>query len=173
MQNQEFSTVVGAFIELDSDISIFVGSNNSGNTSATQAIHAFVAGTKDRFSVYDFSSACWKIFDETGDSDADGSAGLPTISLDLWFEVSTNELHLVIPLLPSTAWSGTEVGIRIEFAATNPVELLTTFRTIRVDALAKAAALEQRQNENYVPWPRSLMDLRKHHPNMISSRSGS
>ena len=41
-------------IELASDISIFVGSNNSGKTSATQAISAFVSGVKDKFSLYDF-----------------------------------------------------------------------------------------------------------------------
>lgn len=33
-----------AHIELADDISIFVGSNNSGKTSATQAIHAFITG---------------------------------------------------------------------------------------------------------------------------------
>jgi predicted ATP-dependent endonuclease of OLD family len=158
---RNFRRLRDAFIELDSNISIFVGSNNSGKTSATQAIHAFVAGTKDRFSLYDFSSACWKTFDQIGDSEADGSAGLPTISLDLWFEVSTNDLHLVIPLLPSTAWRGTEVGIRIELAAMNPVELLATFRATRSKAVAKAAVLEQRQNEKYVPWPRSLTDYLK------------
>ncbi|WP_339030437.1 ATP-binding protein [Bradyrhizobium symbiodeficiens] len=158
---KNFRRLRDAFIELDSDISIFVGSNNSGKTSATQAIHAFVAGAKDRFSLYDFSSACWKVFDQIGDSEADGSEGLPSISLDLWFEVSANDLHLVIPLLPSTAWNGTEVGIRIEFAANNPVELLTTFRATRADALAKAAALTPRENEKYVPWPRSLTDFLK------------
>ena len=51
-------------IELASDISIFVGSNNSGKTSATQAVHAFTSGSKDKFSLYDFSSSCWKDFDK-------------------------------------------------------------------------------------------------------------
>ncbi len=41
-------------ISLDADISIFVGSNNSGKTSATQAIHAFVHASKECFSLYDF-----------------------------------------------------------------------------------------------------------------------
>ncbi|MGI8486925.1 AAA family ATPase [Pectobacterium polaris] len=38
-----------AHIELADDISIFVGSNNSGKTSATQAIHAFVTGGEGPF----------------------------------------------------------------------------------------------------------------------------
>lgn len=153
-------------IELASDISIFVGSNNSGKTSATQAISAFVSGAKDKFSLYDFSSACWKSFDEVGEPTPEGTESpeqpkLPSISLDLWFEVTESDLYLVIPLLPSSLWVGTQVGIRIEFAARNPTELLQKFRASRADAQAKAAVLEKRENEKYVPWPKSLTDYLK------------
>ena len=65
-------------IELASDISIFVGSNNSGKTSATQVICAFVSGSKEKLSLYDFSSACWKEFDELGDL-PDDSANQPEL----------------------------------------------------------------------------------------------
>lgn len=150
-------------IELDSDISIFVGSNNSGKTSATQAIHAFVRASKERFSLYDFCSICWNEFDELGNLPADAELphALPTISLDLWFEVAAADLALVLPLLPSTDWQGTQVGIRIEYAARNDNELLDTFRTIRETALTQAAALPARENEQYVPWPKSLTDYLK------------
>lgn len=150
-------------IELASDISIFVGSNNSGKTSATQALYTFASGSKDKVSLYDFSSACWKNFDVIGDLAEDGAEPpkLPSISLDLWFEVTANDLYLVIPLLPSTAWNGTQVGIRIEFAPRNPLELLGKFRTVRAEAQTKAAALEKRANEKYVPWPKSLSDYLK------------
>ena len=87
-----------AHIELADDISIFVGSNNSGKTSATQAIHAFITGGRDRFSLYDFSSPCWKRFDEAGninlaDPIPEGFS-LPSIDLDLWFEVAAADLLL-------------------------------------------------------------------------------
>ena len=122
-----------------------------------------MSGAKDRFSLYDFSSACWKDFDELGNH-LDGCAvqsEVPSISLDLWFEVAASDLYLVIPLLPSTAWHGTQVGIRIGFAAAYPMELLRRFRTARADAQAKAAALDRRENEKYVPWPKSLTDYLK------------
>jgi predicted ATP-dependent endonuclease of OLD family len=150
-------------IEFASDISIFVGANNSGKTSATQALYAFASGVKDKFSLYDFSSACWKEFDAAGDF-PEGHVGqleLPSISMDLWFEVTENDLYLVIPLLPSTAWRGTQVGIRIEFSPQNSVELLEKFRTARTEAQTMAAALEKRENEKYVPWPKSLTDYLK------------
>lgn len=119
-------------IELASDISIFVGANNSGKTSATQAIYAFASGSKDKFSLYDFSSSCWKEFDDLGNPRADGvvEPDLPSISLDLWFEVTASDVAFVIPLLPSlptTAWQDTQVGIRIEFAVRNQAELLRKF----------------------------------------------
>ena len=150
-------------IELASDISIFVGSNNSGKTSATQVLYAFASGSKDKFSLYDFSSACWKDFDALGNLPEGGEEQqeLPAISLDLWFEVAASDLYLVIPLLPSTVWHETQVGIRIEFAARNPVELMGRFRTARAAAQTKAAALEKRENEKYVPWPKSLTDYLK------------
>ncbi len=147
-------------IELASDISIFVGPNNSGKTSATQAIHTLASGSKEKFSLYDFSSFCWKEFDRLGnqpEEDAEGAV-LPSISLDLWFEVKAADLVAVIPLLPSTAWQGTQVGIRVEFAARSQTELLANFRLARREAEAKAAALERRENEKYVPWPKSLTD---------------
>jgi hypothetical protein len=150
-------------IDLASDISIFVGSNNSGKTSATQALLAFVSGSKDRFSLYDFSSACWKDFDNLGNLvDGEGQhPELPSIILDLWFEVEATNLSLVIPLLPSTAWHGTEVGMRIEFGPRSSAELLAKFRAARRDGQIKAAALPHRENEKYVPWPKSLTDYLK------------
>ncbi len=151
------------YIELASDISIFVGSNNSGKTSATQALYAFASGSKAKFSLYDFSSACWKDFDVLGNLPEGGAEQpeLPSISLDLWFEVAVSDLYLVMPLLPGIAWQGTQVGIRIEFAPRNCVELLGKFRTARAEAKEKVAALEKRENEKYVPWPKSLTDYLK------------
>ncbi len=81
-------------IELASDISIFVGANNSGKTSATQAIRMFLSGAKTQFSMFDFSSHTWKKFDELGDMPEGTETGeAPTISLDLWFEVAADDLY--------------------------------------------------------------------------------
>jgi predicted ATP-dependent endonuclease of OLD family len=146
-------------IELAADISIFVGANNSGKTSATQAIQTFLAGAKDRFSLFDFSSHTWKELDAVGamPPENDLAAVLPTISLDLWFEVTANDLHLVLPILPSTAWQGTQVGIRIEFAPANTAELMHRFRAATGDGQARAAALEGGAG-SYLPWPKNLSD---------------
>lgn len=103
-------------IDLASDISIFVGANNSGKTSASHALQLFMAASRERFSVHDFSAECWATMDAFGDG-VDGTV-LPTISLDVWFHVDAPDLHRVVDLLPSLAWEGTLVGLRVEFAAT-------------------------------------------------------
>ncbi|WP_230690533.1 AAA family ATPase [Pseudomonas aeruginosa] len=149
-----------AHIELANDISIFVGSNNSGKTSATQAIHAFIAGGRDRFSLYDFSSSCWKIFDEAGSINLSEPVSegfsLPSIDLDLWFEVAAPDLYLVIPLLLSTAWEGTKVGIRVSLAARNPINLIQNYQEAKAKGAEQAAELPP--GSQYVPWPRSMTD---------------
>jgi predicted ATP-dependent endonuclease of OLD family len=155
---RNFRRLRDAHIELASDISIFVGANNSGKTSATQAIQMFLNGGRDAFSLYDFSSHIWPLFDEIGDREGDVEDDeMPTVSLDLWFEISAADLYLVIPLIPSTLWSGKLVGVRIELAPKSVVELLQRYRAARDEGRANAAVLENGPGD-YVPWPKSLSD---------------
>lgn len=146
-------------VELGSDISIYVGANNSGKTSATQAIQMFLSGSEERFSLFDFSSRTWKILNALGEADPvnDSEASIPSISLDLWLEVSANDLYLVMPILPSSDWEGTQVGIRIEFAAANSQILLQRFREKRKEGLDRVVALSGGAGA-YVPWPKNLTD---------------
>ena len=153
---QNFRRLRNVHVELASDISIFVGANNSGKTSATQAMQMFLSGGKDAFSLYDFSSHIWPLLDEIGEREGEiTETEFPTISLDLWFEVGAEDLYLVIPILPSTAWAGTLVGVRVELAPKNIGELIQRYRDARDDGRAKAAALVGGAGD-YVPWPKSL-----------------
>lgn len=157
---KNFRRLKDAHIELDDEISIFVGSNNSGKTSSTQAIHAFVAGGKERFSLYDFSSSCWSEFDEAGNINLSEPIPeefkLPSIDLDLWFEVAAADLYLVIPLLPSTAWEGTKVGIRISLTPKNAIAVVQNYQLARSKAAAEVEDLPP--GSEYIPWPRSMTD---------------
>lgn len=157
---RNFRRLKDAHIELAEDISIFVGSNNSGKTSATQAIHSFITGGRDRFSLYDFSSSCWKVLDDAGninlaDPIPEGFS-LPSIDLDLWFEVAAPDLYLVIPLLPSTAWEGTKVGIRVSLTARNALNLIQNYQVAQAKGAEQVAELPPRSQ--YIPWPRSMTD---------------
>lgn len=153
---RNFRRLRDVHVELASDISIFVGANNSGKTSATQAMQMFLSGGRDAFSLYDFSSHVWPVLDEIGEREGEiADVEFPTVSLDLWFEVGAEDLYLVIPILPSTAWAGTLVGVRVEFAPKNIAELIQNYRAARDDGRTKAAALVGGAGD-YVPWPKSL-----------------
>lgn len=156
---QNFRRLRDVTIELASDISIFVGSNNSGKTSATQAIMMFLSGAKDRFTLFDFSSYTWRQLNELEAAAPidDASAELPKITLDPWFEVNAADLYLVMPILPSSAWEGNMVGMRIELTARSSSELLERFRQRKAAAVEKANALPDGPGD-YKPWPNSLSD---------------
>ncbi len=155
---RNFRRLRDVHVELASDISIFVGANNSGKTSATQAMQMFLSGGKDSFSLYDFSSHVWPMLDEIGERVGEiADNDVPSVSLDLWFEVGADDLYLVIPILPSTAWAGTLVGVRVELVPKSVTELIQRYRAARDDSRAKAAALDNGPGD-YVPWPKSLSD---------------
>lgn len=144
-------------IELANDISIFVGANNSGKTSATQALRMFVAASE--FSIFDFHSSCWNAFDLAGETDGDGETrtSLPTIGLDLWFQVEAGNLHRVIDLLPSLDWENSLLGLRVEFAPKDEASLLANYRTAKASAVAKLGE-PATTPASYAPWPKSLVD---------------
>jgi len=153
---KNFRRLTDVRIDLESDISIFVGANNSGKTSTSQALELFTKASRDRFSIHDFSAACWKEIDAFGDQ-VQRDIALPKISIDIWFNVEANDIHRIIDLLPSLNWEGAPVGLRIEFAASDEVLLQTRF----LEARAKAQANIQpghNGDAEYHPWPRTLCE---------------
>jgi predicted ATP-dependent endonuclease of OLD family len=144
-------------IDLEKDISIFVGANNSGKTSVAHAMHFFMGGARDRVSFHDISACRWSGIDAF-EACQDG-AELPALSLDLWFAVEQTDLHRVIDLLPNLEWQGSVVGVRIAFAPRNEEETLTRFRERHAQAQEAVAGLEIREGEEpYIAPPRTLRD---------------
>lgn len=147
-------------IELESGTSIFVGSNNSGKTSAAKIFDSFLGTSRNsRFSFYDFSASCWPLFDAFENKTTVDDACLPTIVLDLWFKVTEADLHRVLKILPSLDWKDTPVGVRLEYAPKNAEELLSRFQEARAKAAAHAS--NQTEKSAYCPWPTSLSDYLK------------
>ncbi|WP_051951530.1 ATP-dependent endonuclease [Flavobacterium sp. ASV13] len=149
---QNFRRLKNCNIDLNLEKSIFVGANNSGKTSATHLLYRFLGDTKSKFTIHDFSSDCWAIFDAIGNSaDEPAIDDIPKITLDLWFDVSATDLHRVLDLLPSLDWEETPIGARIEFCVKDVVILISNYRAAKATAVAKS-------DENYHPWPKSLTD---------------
>jgi predicted ATP-dependent endonuclease of OLD family len=103
-------------IDLDDGETIFVGPNNSGKTSATAIFRYFLKGTE--FRIHDFSVSKIREIDQFGTKEDKEVLSLPSIDLDLWFNIDPDiEFGRVFSLLPNTLSDLDEVGIRISFAA--------------------------------------------------------
>ena len=63
---RNFRRLKNARIDLEKDISIFVGANNSGKTSAAHVIGLFLGDESDGLSVHDFSVDTWAQMDAFG-----------------------------------------------------------------------------------------------------------
>lgn len=174
---QNYRRLRDVVIELDDEISIFVGANNSGKTSAVQGLHSMVRGEVKKFELFDFSAALWAEIDAVGSldpADEEAASRLPSILLDLWFRVGEDDLATAMSLLPSTEWDGKCVGIRVAFEPRDARELVRRFHELHEKASSAALALEAKhktRNESaakmvadtgvaegreYKPWPESL-----------------
>ena len=154
---RNYRRLADAKIDLDRDISIFVGANNSGKTSVAHAMHFFIGGARARVSFHDISACRWSEIDafETGQA----GPALPVLSLDLWFSVEQGDLHRVIDLLPNLEWQGAMVGIRISFAPRNQDETLARFQERHAKAQEAVAAIENLEvEEPYIAPPRTLRE---------------
>ncbi|AJG21173.1 ATP-dependent nuclease [Cupriavidus basilensis] len=148
---RNFRRLRDVMIDLASDISIFVGANNSGKTSVGHVLQLFTE--RGRFSVYDFSADQWPQIVAYGEGDA--NARLPTIEVDIWLEISADDIHRVVDLLPSLAWEGSLVGMRVVFAPIDSDATRARYAEARQRALEAVAGGE---GPAFDPSPRNLQD---------------
>lgn len=177
---QNYRRLRDVVIELDDEISIFVGANNSGKTSAVQGLYSMLRGEAKKFELFDFSAALWAEIDAIGKSapgDEEAPKRLPSILLDLWFRVGEDDLATAMSLLPSTEWDGKCVGIRVAFEPRDAYELVRRFHELHEKANNAAIALAAKRKvasepaaeagagdggeagaeaSEYKPWPESL-----------------
>lgn len=116
-------------IDFSNKETIFVGANNSGKTSAMDALILFLK-EKSNFKTQDFTLSNWKSIDDIGqswlnrkkDNTIDYKINewnklLP--QLDVWLNVEENEIHYVNHLIPTLDWDGGNLGVRLKLAPEN------------------------------------------------------
>ncbi|WP_445392782.1 ATP-dependent nuclease [Stenotrophomonas pavanii] len=151
---RNFRKLQNVVIDLASDISIFVGANNSGKTSVGHALQLFTGNS--RFNIYDFSAELWADIVAFGEG-AEGAC-LPTMEIDVWFEIGPDDVHRVIDLLPSLAWEGTLVGMRIAYLPSDAAATHARYAEVRhrvLDAVAKG----EDGTPVFDPSPRNLREF--------------
>ncbi len=122
---RNFRRLENVRIEFEKKQTIFVGPNNSGKTSATAIMRNFLNG--EDFSIYDFSASSISKFDNFPRNE--NACQLPTIELDIWFEVNPKNIEYgqAILLIPSLSEEFKELGVRLKLCFKQPEKLITEF----------------------------------------------
>lgn len=109
-------------IDFSINTTLFVGANNSGKTTAMDALGKFLAGRS--FDFNDFTVSNRVLIDKIGEGwtteDAEISDDLIEWEelipkMDIWLDVETGEFHYVADIIPTLKWRGGMLGVRLVY----------------------------------------------------------
>jgi len=169
---QNFRKLKACRVEIAQQETIFVGANNSGKTSAMDALILFLTKTRRKdISTTDFTLSNWSSLDKLGiqwvEADDDSpppiitvDAWLPLLpSVDVWLKADEQDLHRIAHLVPTLDWTPEELlGVRLVLAPKNMEQLYKDFR----DAYQSARDAESASTNAQSPpslWPNSMRDF--------------
>lgn len=168
---QNFRKLKACRVEIAHRETIFVGANNSGKTSAMDALILFLKRSRRKdFATTDFTLSNWLSLDQLGAqwlATADDEkpeiapdAWLPLLpSIDVWLTADEQDLHRVAHLVPTLDWTTEELlGVRLVFAPKNMERLYKDFRS----AYKSARNAELTSSAAASPpslWPNSMRDF--------------
>lgn len=168
---QNFRKLKSCRIDFAPKQTIFVGANNSGKTSAMDALITFLKKNNE-FSTRDFTLSNWKGINNIGKGWVKAKEGeevdlsveswsnyLP--QLDVWIEVNEDEIHYINHLIPTLDWQGGLLGVRMRFEPKNIEELYKEFvAKYRAAHIAKEAAQEKKKGKISLDlWPKTMWDF--------------
>ncbi|NJD51962.1 MAG: ATP-dependent endonuclease [Candidatus Methanoperedens sp.] len=166
---QNFRKLKSCRIDFSEKETVFVGANNSGKTSAMDALIIFLKEKK--LSPTDFTISNWIGINEIGKSWTEEKKGdLPDISikkweqylpfLDVWIQVEEKEVHYVSNLIPTLDWEGGLLGVRLRFEPKTVEELYNDFKN-SYNAAKKTTEKAKESKGDKIKlklWPHSMRD---------------
>ena len=132
-----FRRLAAVHIDFSKKTTLFVGANNSGKTSAMTAFRYFLVKHKQNlFSVHDRPVTFCDKINKWGDTIEKDNAKSQPLSwkgvlpfLDVWLNISENEIHHVAHLIPTLDWQPKEgIGIRFQLEPKDVEELQKAYR---------------------------------------------
>ncbi len=175
MEIQNFRRLKNCKIELGDKNTLFVGANNSGKTSAMNALVKFLTKTKtSMFTINDFTVSNWNTIIDIGKillkeelkedekKKITLSAWQKIIpSLDVWIE-ARNDINLLRTVIPTLEWENKLIGVRMNL---EPIDLNKLYKDF-LKALRAAETIradkdnsEKYSSEEINLWPVNLLDF--------------
>ena len=168
---RNFRKLKDVFIDLGNDTTVFIGANNSGKTAAMVAMRYFLKQNGKNINVYDFTLSNHAKIKEIGiklENEAQETPEKRDLSLwesilpslDLWFDVSDDDLHYVSHILPTLDWTGGYLGIRLQFEPKNIPALYSEYQEARYRTKELEAKAHGR-SYNADLFPKDMFDFLK------------
>lgn len=132
---QNFRKLLQCHIDFSKKNTLFVGANNSGKTSAMDALGKFLADRS--FSFNDITISKRSDINQIGDRWVEEGCEEPVDltewellvpKMDIWLDVSRNEIHYVAGIIPTLKWRGGKLGVRLAFLPKDISKLFSEYR---------------------------------------------
>lgn len=160
---QNFRKLRQCRIDFSKETTLFVGANNSGKTSAMEALGKFLAGRSFVFNDFTISNRAvintigeeWGVKECAMSEDlAKWMAVLPT--MDVWIEIGRSEIHYIASIIPSLKWRGGKLGIRLIFQPKDISKLFADYREAYFAARATESAGAEAGTTSMNLYPKNL-----------------
>lgn len=181
---QNYRKLKSTRINFSDDETLFVGANNSGKTSAIDALIIFLdqrakageaeeAGSQRRFYTTDFTLSNWTALNRFAECWMDLASLEGTTlyewqpycpAMDIWLKVDVSEIHRVSHLVPTLKWRGGLLGVRLIFQPKSMEDLMSDFLAEYNSAKEAVGALSglkgvQAPAKKLELWPRDLREF--------------
>jgi predicted ATP-dependent endonuclease of OLD family len=150
-------------LELADEITLFVGANNSGKTTAMDALQQFLKTASFRLSDFTLSDLpALKGVGDAWEADTDEhedvwDSVLP--SVDVWIETEESELHRATQLLPIIDGFVGLVGVRLRLEAKDLNQLRASYVAQRAQVKATLSGATPEQQQEVSLWPADFLDF--------------
>ena len=148
---------------------VLVGANNSGKTSAMDALILFLKKSRRKnLSTTDFTLSNWQSINEIAQNwienensetiNLNPDAWYPFVpSIDVWLSVEDNEVHYVSHIIPTLDWKGGNLGVRLIFEPRNVEDLYKSYKLAY--ETAKTTSNSRGKNKPIKLWPQSMREF--------------
>lgn len=170
---QNFRKLKQCRINLSGETTLFVGANNSGKTSAMDALAKFLA--KRNFVFNDITLSNKSEIIGIGQEWEKDNYVLPeslefweciSPSLDVWLDVEDNEIQYVSHIIPTLDWKGGILGVRFIYQPKDISKMYTEYR----ESFLGARKTESSNTKSTLKlWPKNLCDFLEKRMNTLFS----